>query len=478
MTVHSLSTPFLDEKGLLQIAVIGRGFSGMMMAIALLKTVTRPFQLRLFDPHSTISGGQALASAHSTEILNSRVRDLSVSGEPDDFTDWLTDNPEFRQAVPAAIPGFGQIFVQKAIFSDYVYQRFSEALAERRDVTVQMLNNVATHVRRTGNDGYLVGLEDGGDLRCDVVFLATGYGARGPLPEITQPSGIATPARPLDNARHVVVLGNGLRAVDRVLQLRDAGFTGKITILSRRGFLPQSHTRLSADPVFPAQAMPKKLPAIMRFVRQVCAQAEADGRGWQAAMNGLRKRARSLWSALPQNEKRQFNRHLRAIYDSHRNRLPPDMHGRLERELAEGMTQMKRGRALRRTQDGLVVRWRGHDNEDLLAADEVIDCRCLAPDLADSLITGLLETGLAAKDELELGLAVRGSGELLAPKGGGGGLLFAVGPLGLGSLPDIDLVPEIVTQAYTAAALVATSGLGFRPAEMQSEATTAPEFPA
>jgi len=33
--------------------------------------------------------------------------------------------------------------------------------------------------------------------------------------------------------------------------------------------------------------------------------------------------------------------------------------------------------------------------------------------------------------------------------------LFAIGPLGLGSLPDIDLVPEIVTQAYAAAESVA-----------------------
>ncbi len=456
MTVHSPSTPTSEQKDRLQIVVIGRGFSGMMMAIALLKTVTRPFQLRLFDPHPTVSGGQALASAQSTEILNSRVRDLSVSGETEDFTDWLMDNPEFREAVPAAIPGFGQIFVQKAIFSDYVNQRFSEALAERRDVTVQMLNDIATGIRRTADDGFLVDVEEGGALRCDVVCLATGYGARGPVSDVRPDFRRDFTGRRLNDARHIVVLGNGLRAVDRVLQLRDAGFKGEITILSRRGFLPQSHTRLSADPVFPAQAMPKKLPAILRYVRQVCAQAEADGRGWQAAMNGLRKRARSLWSALPQNEKRQFNRHLRAIYDSHRNRLPPDMHGRLERELAGGMTRMKRGRALRRTPDGLVVRWRGSEREDLLLADEVIDCRCLSPDLTDPLIAGLLRTGLAVKDELELGLAVRGTGEVVTPRGAGDGRLFAIGPLGLGSLPDIDLVPEIVTQAYTAAALVAT----------------------
>ncbi len=477
MTVHSHSIPVSAQRDMLQIAIVGRGFSGMMMAIALLKTVTRPFQLRLFDPHPTVSGGQALASTHSSEILNSRVRDLSVSGEPADFTDWLTENLAFRQAVPAAIPGFGQIFVQKAIFSDYVYQRFSEALAERRDVTVQMLNEIIVGVRRTADHRFLVGIGDGSELRCDVVFLATGYGAKEPLPDIVRDRSPIAAGHRLGGSRHVVVLGNGLRAVDRVLQLRDSGFTGEITILSRRGFLPQAHTRLSADPVFPAQAMPKHLPAIMRFVRQVCAQAEADGKGWQAAMNGLRKRARSLWSALPQKEKRQFNRHLRAIYDSHRNRLPADMHARLERELAGGMTQMKRGRAMKRTQDGVLVRWRGQDVDGLLLADEVIDCRCLSPDLADPLIAGMLEAGLAIKDELELGLAVKGSGEVLTPKGGPGGL-FAIGPLGLGSLPDIDLVPEIVTQAYTAAALVATSGLGNRPSPTGRRlADTAGAFP-
>ena len=35
-----------------RIAVIGRGFSGMMIAIALMKTVRNPFHLQLFDPNS------------------------------------------------------------------------------------------------------------------------------------------------------------------------------------------------------------------------------------------------------------------------------------------------------------------------------------------------------------------------------------------------------------------------------------------
>ena len=45
-----------------RIAIVGRGFSGMMTAIALMKTVRAPFHLQLFDPNSSVSGGQALAS--------------------------------------------------------------------------------------------------------------------------------------------------------------------------------------------------------------------------------------------------------------------------------------------------------------------------------------------------------------------------------------------------------------------------------
>ena len=134
------------------------------------------------------------------------------------------------------------------------------------------------------------------------------------------------------------------------------------------------------------------------------------------------------------------------------------MHARLERELASGLTELKRGTTLKRTAEGLLVRWAGQPAESHFAADEVIDCRCLSPDLRDPVVADLLEAGLAATDELDLGLAVNLAGELITPKGRPAGL-FAVGPLGLGSLPDIDLVPEIVTQAYAAATLIGARSL-------------------
>ena len=438
-----------------RIAIVGRGFSGMMMAVALMRTVRTPFHLQLFDPNSTVNGGQALASARSSTILNTRVRDLSVSlGDPDDFNDWLCSNAEFRAAVPAAIPGFRQIFVPKEIFSDYVYQRFSEALTRRPDISMQLSCQAVLGLRKLPSGRFLV-LQEEGSIECDVAVLATGFGIRALEMEVADDERPLVRARRLVVPRHAVLLGSGVRVVDRLLQMRDNGYAGEITIISRHGFLPQSHTRLSAAPTFPVDPMPTRLRDIVRFVRQACAEAEANGLSWQAAMNGLRRRARSLWQALPEQEKRQFNRHLRSIYDSHRNRLPAPMHLRLQQELADGRTVVRKGWAGRRRPDGLMVRWAGAPQEDLLVADQVIDCRCSAPDLKAPVIQNLFAGGLAQPDELGLGLAVSPAGEVLSDSHPTANL-YAIGPLGLGSLPDIDLVPEIVTQTYAAARLIAT----------------------
>lgn len=459
MTVHGLfaktSPTEMASRGKPHIAIVGRGFSGVMMAIALMKSVRAAFHVHLFDPQPTISGGQVLAAAQSGEILNSRVRDLSVAaGQPEDFNDWLSANAEFRAAVPAAIPGFQQIFVPKSIFSDYVYQRFSEALTRRPDISMQLSCQAVLGLRKQANGRFLV-VQDNATVECDAVVLATGFGLRRGEMEVADEEKPLVRARRLVVPRHTVLLGSGVRVVDRLLQLRDNGFAGEVTILSRHGFLPQPHTRLSAAPTFPVEPMPTRLGEIVRFVRQACAEAEEAGLGWQAAMNGLRRRARSLWQALREEEKHRFNRHLRSIYDSHRNRLPAPLYLRLRQELASERTVLRKGWAGRRRPEGLMVRFAGESQETLLSADQVIDCRCSAPDLQAPLMQSLFSGGLAEPDELDLGIAVSPAGEVLA-SGGPTRDLYAIGPLGVGSLPDIDLVPEIVTQTYAAARLIAT----------------------
>ena len=458
MTIHgsflSGIRPGGEGVSVPRIAVIGRGFSGLMMAIALLRRVRTPFHLQLFDPHPDVSGGQALAAARAGEILNSRVRDLSVADDdPDDFDRWLGASPEFRNAVSAAIPGFRQIFVPKSTFSDYAYQRFSDALALRHDVTVRIRNETAMRIARKA-DGFSVTISGGRPETHDIVILATGYGQNASAAGQAAGEETRVRARRLQPAPHIVLLGTGIRVVDRLFQLRDGGYAGRITLLSAHGFLPRSHTRLSADPVDLPAPMPHRLSEIVRFLRQACRAAEAEGQSWQSVMNAFRKQARSLWRSLPAAEKRRFNRHLRAIYDSHRNRLPEPHYLRLMRELSAGCTVLRKGRAESFSGEGVHVRWPGREEADYLYASAVFDCRCAAPDLNAPPLADLIGNGLAMPDELGLGLMVNGCGGVLTD-GEAIPNLYAIGPLGLGSLPDIDLVPEIVAQTYAAASLMA-----------------------
>lgn len=458
MTVQGLFSTKSKAAGrissLPRIAIVGRGFSGMMAAIALMKSVRTPFHLQLFDPNSSVSGGEALASTRSSTILNTRVRDLSVAtGNADDFNDWLCTNAEFRAAVPAAIPGFRQIFVPKQLFSDYVYQRFADALSARKDITVQVCHEPVVAIRRSHGDRFLLESANPANPLFDTVILATGYGL--PANDIPEPEPSPIRAQRLVARPHTVLCGSGIRVVDQLLQLRDAGYTGQITIISKHGFLPQSHTPNSADPVFPADDLPQGLPDIVRFIRAACRRAEEEGHSWQAVMNGLRKHARSLWRSLPARQKHQFNRHLRAIYDSHRNRLPEAMHARLRSELADGNTVLRRGAAGRRGLSGMFFRPAGSSTAEVIHAERIVDCRCRAPDLNSLLMRSLLAEGLAARDELSLGLAVNQRGELCLEGGSITDGIYAIGPLGLGSLPDIDLVPEIVSQAYAVAEAMA-----------------------
>ncbi len=461
MTIHGSFLPLArfgsDGVSVPRIAIVGRGFSGLMTAIALLRRVRTPFELQLFDPHPDISGGQALAGAQLGEILNSRVRDLSVADDDvDDFDTWLRGNASFRNAVSAAIPGFRQIFVPKGMFSDYAYQRFSDALALRHDVSIRVRSELVLSIARRGDGRFAVATGEGPAQTCDIVVLATGYGTMraGSSPQPEMPGARPVRARRLAPCPHIVLLGTGVRVVDRLFQLRDGGYAGRITLLSAHGFLPRSHTRFAADPMELEGEIPHRLPEIVRFLRQACRTAEENGQNWQSVMNAFRKQARSLWRDLPAAEKRRFNRHLRAIYDSHRNRLPEPHYLRLMRELSTGGTVLRKGWAGSFSDDGVTVRWPGEAREDFIAASTVIDCRCAAPDLTAPPLSALLQDGLAMPDELGLGLLVNAHGEVLVGDQATANL-YAVGPLGLGSLPDIDLVPEIVSQAYAAAGLVA-----------------------
>ncbi len=428
----------LRTRSLFKVAIVGRGFTGIVTAIALLRTVSGPFHLVMYDPQQTVDIGRGVSQS-ATTLLNSRVRDLSVDPVVrDDFSRWLEAGQKLGDD-GGERAGLDQSFVPGELFSRYVHQRFSEALQRRPDVVLQICPEIVTGLDQSEELGFSLSFGDQQRARFDAVFLATGYGLRENPAE-----GQAT--RVGDN---VVVIGAGVRAVDRALRLLADGQARHVTLISASGFLPQSHARSAVGPIVSEEPFPRTLRGAFRHLRRAAESANADGSGWQGIMNGFRSRAHDLWQELSAEERGRFKRHVRAIYDSHRNRLPPEHFERLHQAIADGAITLRKGKVERIATNGVLLS--GPAGLEVLYASRAVDCRSRPTDMDSPLYRSVLRAGLAKRDEVELGILVDRCGRTASePKGFQG--LFAMGPLGLGSLPDIDLVPEIVTQGHAAAA--------------------------
>lgn len=429
-----------------QFAIVGRGFSGMMVAIALLRRLKAPFDLCLFDPNPLMEIGETLTGPADCEILNSRVRDLSL--DPDDsgdFARWLQEDEDFRLLVPAAIPGFEHLFVPKSVFRRYVMDWFARSLAARTDVHMRVSNASVRDAWLTG-EGITLALENAPEAEAEAshLILATGFGING------RHRAGSRREEPRDS---VVIVGGGIRAIDRLLCLREKGFAGQITLVSPSRFLPESHTQLAAGPLERPLALTGNLRALVRTLRRAADEAEAAGKSWQSVFNALRPEAASLWSGLSLAERKRFMRHILPVYESHRNRLPPRHFQRLRTELQNPRTRHLSGRITGQDSTGYVLETRGTGAREHIKADCLFDERPPPSDLSSGLIKALIGRGLAMTDDLGAGLSVTPNGALKTAHGSSERLL-AIGPLLSGTLPDSDLAHSIVAQAFLLAQMI------------------------
>lgn len=439
-----------------RIAIVGRGFTGAAAAAALLRRREGPFSLVLIDETNALGGGLAYGKARAGELLNVRARDLSLLAEDrGDFARWLLDC--LNAGAPATrILNVGQIFAPRALFADYVRERLAAEILKRPDIPVQLVNGGAIGLDRRGS-GYVIRFDEGDDVECDGAVLATGYGGGdrrfrfgsdpfGPFPE-----------EAVLAAQRVALVGSGLTMVDVLLRLRRMGCSAEITIISRHGLVPQPQLKVS-----PQAEVWRGLPTglageLVSEVRRACREAVRFGDPWQGVINGLRPEAQRLWRMLPVKEQKRFLRHARAFWDIHRHRLPADIYLQMKQELDRERTVVRAGTVID-CDDGapytLAVRWRGQRDIQIRSADMVIDCSGHKPDLSSSLLRGLVRNGLARMDAHGVGLDVDEAGRVTGADGARNETLFALGPLGAGSLFEIAAAPEIAAQAQMMAAML------------------------
>jgi uncharacterized NAD(P)/FAD-binding protein YdhS len=268
----------------------------------------------------------------------------------------------------------------------------------------------------------------------------------------------------------VVILGSGLTAVDAVMSLVAREHRGQITLVSRRGLLPQPHLAGHGTPAdlkqmvadLTAGGKPVHVLELARQLRQRVETAAAEGTPWQFVLDGLRPHISTLWAAMPITERRTFLNHLRSFWEVHRHRMPVPV--------AKKFFELKSSNALRivaarvdsvaadASQLRVALRDRGTNTKTEITCGWIVNATGPSPSnsaAANPAIGSLLIQGLLQPDELNLGVRTTPDGHAIGSDGQPVRDLFVVGTLRKPELWESTAVPELRTQAAAAAEQIA-----------------------
>ncbi len=448
------------------VAIIGAGFSGSMVAIHTLDGARGPLTVALINKSADFGLGIAYGTRCPSHLLNVPAARMSAFvDDPDDFYHFLRDNQALCHSygVNEAQPGQ---FIPRALFGRYV-----STLMEKKVRALppgRLLKKIVADVQDIQQcpGGMRVWLDETDSITARKVVLAPGNFPPGDPPLRDRsfyraPCYLGTPwarenLQRIRQAREVLILGTGLTAIDLVLALREEGSaTERIHLLSRQGNLPQPHRLLPPYPPFlPQGYRPASIRELTRRVRVEVRRAAEQGIDWRPVLDSLRAATPGLWSALDLPNKRRFIRHVRSYWEIHRHRVPIDVLERIVAEEAAGTIVRHHGRIKRMAVvDGTArVHYapKGSRQETGIDADLVVNCT--GPEsnyrkLNDPLIVNLLARGLIHPDPLLLGLEVAPNGALQSVTGEYSNAFYTLGSPRRGHLYETTAVPELRQQA-------------------------------
>jgi uncharacterized NAD(P)/FAD-binding protein YdhS len=433
------------------IAIIGGGASGTLTAFHLVRRGT-PARVILIDQRSDFGLGLAYSTPSLRHLLNVPAGKISaLPDRPDHFLNWLRKNHDPRATE--------KTFAPRAVFGGYIQSLLAS--------TSQLEQEIATVLDvRLHDSGAVLTLDNGCELRADLIVLATGNFDPAPLPGITKAasdSGLyrhnawaADTYEGLNPDAPVALIGTGLSGVDVVLRLRELGHRGRIIAVTRNGVFPKRHddyTPLSSS------AIPSDTPATCVAYLRALRAAIREGAEWRAAIDSLRDTTNELWLRLPIEEQKRFRRHLQGRWDVVRHRMAPSIADIIESELRNGTLEIREGNleAVDATPAGACISVRAHGDSKSFYADRVINCTGPSMNyrrVPSTLLQNLFTRGLVTSGPLGAGFHCSQNGAVIDSSGRASEIIFNLGPGRLGDLIESIAIPEIRQQAVELASLL------------------------
>ena len=451
------------------IAVIGGGAAGAAAFGELLAQAHGRTVHWIVGPEAP-GRGVAYATRDDRHLLNVRASSMGV---------FLEQGEEFIQHASRQL---GQVkgtdFLPRRLFGDFIQAQVGARIdaARKAGRSFRIHPESARELVRRPEGGYAVRIDADRWLDVSDVVLAVGALAQRPLRTVT-PTALSSGAYELDPwrlerdakaPRRVLVVGTGLTAVDTLLSASMQWPNAELVAVSRHGMWPCTHSPLPLAP-YPSQddlnralLACKGVAAMLRLVREAMGAVPATD--WRSVIDGMRPINATLWQRLRNDQRRQFLRHARWIWEASRHRMAPASGQLIHQLQEEGRLQVHAARVL--DVDGaaplqVTLRERATQLVSTLEADLVIQATGLDTAVAyaaHDLLSQLLRDGLAVADPLQLGVLAAADGQLVGASAEPQRGLYAIGSLLRGNLWECTAMPEIRIAAHRLA--VQLSGAG------------------
>ncbi|MEO0310678.1 MAG: hypothetical protein RIQ89_335 [Bacteroidota bacterium] len=444
------------------VAIIGGGFSGMMLALQLKLQSKLATHIHLINNRALPGRGIAYQNCSDLAVLN--VRAERMSAWPDDplhFCNWLLCIPKYKSLGLAVVR---QLFIPRKIYGNYLDAIWENAKQQTSACDLNYLCDTAVDVMRSGKL-FLIQLKSGKIIYAHQVVLATGNDLPARLNPIDEEMAQSDNyyADPWNEAHHPnilkggdsLIMGNGLTMIDISMMLLKNHFKNKIYCISPNGFslLPHLYPGLEHPPLLQNISEPYTLDQITKVFFTELRKLKAMGLTAEPLINSFNTITQSVWLQFSLRDKQRFLQHLKNFWQHARHRVPAHIYNFLQRKQAENKILFIAGklRSVKNVGDKILVEYHDKSKWQLhtLTVDQLINCTGPNTNIAisgNALLLKLYEKNIIYQDGLKLGLNATPEGRLLDDKSQTLEHLYTIGNNLKGVLWESTAVPDLRIQ--------------------------------
>jgi uncharacterized NAD(P)/FAD-binding protein YdhS len=445
-----------------RIGIIGGGFSGTMLARHLVEQKKSFFSISIYNSNADFARGVAYNPRSSKLLLNVVAGKMSAfPDKPNHFLEWCLSKGIGNEN---AIDLLSSSFLSRSIYGNYLNDIWKETqeIAKKNGHNLNLIPSKANRINKE-DSSFQIQSESGNEI-VDYLILATGNELPG-NPQIRnvdffnsnlyQQNPWRIDISKINKEEPILILGNGLTMVDTVMELRENGFQQKIVSVSPNGFNILPHRNFSFQYNGPIKDLKedKSLLELLSLFKSELKKLNEFGISAEPLIDALRPNTQGIWQTLTTEEKRIFMQRLRHLWGVARHRIPFSSYDYIQKERIAKRLEILAGKVddLTINENSVLASIYDKKNKTELHSQFSQVINCTGPETkiektGNEILIQLKSDGFIVQDDLQLGIEVSDSYQIINSQNQVQENMFAIGGLLKGKLWESTAINELRVQ--------------------------------